>query len=147
MRVLAAIIAVVMVTPLPTEGQTAGDSVRLRIPPSRDWRYGRLVSMDTSRLVVSHAESQHAYSLQEIGRAEIRTRKKVGVTVLGGILGGVAFMGGFILARPANRKPLFGSDGAALAVGVGCGVAGGLINVAVNPWYWKRTRFRARAAP
>jgi len=146
MRLVLPVLAFTVVASRPMSGQVSGDSVRLRIPPSSAWTHGRFVSLDSSQLMVGQAERNEAYSLQSIGRLEVRRRKNPVATVLGSALACAAgaALGGLI--RPDNRRPLFGSDGANIAVAGGVGFAIGLIELSVSPWHWKRVRLGVRAA-
>jgi hypothetical protein len=146
MRIIVSVLAFFVVAAPPMLGQAAGDSIRLRIPPSSVWTHGRFVSLDSGQLMVSQAERDQSYPLQSIGRLEVRRRKNAVATVVGATLGcaaGAALAG---LIRPDNRRPLFGSDGANIAVAAGVGLAVGLIDISVSPWHWKRVRVGLKAA-
>jgi hypothetical protein len=143
MRVIALVLPLVLVTAPALPGQVGGDSVRFRVQPSSIWNHGRFVSLEADRLTISQADSNQYYPLQTVTRLEVRRRKNKVATVVGTTLGVVAGVGLASLVRPANRRPLFGSDGANLAVAAGVGFVGGLISVSVNPWFWKRVRLKA----
>jgi hypothetical protein len=146
MKSTLAVVALIAVGTPAVTAQIQGDSVRLRVSGSRAWTYGRLASLNDDSLTISHADSSQSHSFQSVGRFEIRRRKSVAGTLLGPVLGGLAGAGLAILTRPANRKSIFGSDGAALAVAAGVGLTIGAIDLGVNPWHWKRVRLGRRAA-
>lgn len=143
MRVIAVVLSLVMVATPVLPAQAGGDSVRFRVQPSRTWNHARFVSSDAERLTVSEAEINREYALQNVTRLEVRRPKNKVATVLGATLGVAAGVALGNLIRPANQRPLFGSDGANIALGAGVGFVGGLINVSVNPWFWKRVRLKA----
>lgn len=126
--------------------QVEGDSIRLRVPPSREWTFGRFVALDGERITINHADGNQSYSLQALGRFEVRRRKNVAATLLAPTLGALAGAGAAILTRPANRESIFGSDTKALAVSAGIGLVIGVIDLSVSPWRWKRVRLGVRAA-
>jgi uncharacterized protein DUF6232 len=145
MKVVLVVLAFVVVASRPLSAQVAGDSVRLRIRPSSTWMHGRFVSLDSSQLFVSQADQNQSYPLQNVSRIEVRRPKHRLATVLGA---GLACAAGAALAnlvRPDDRKALFGSDGANVAVAGGFGVVVGLINVSVHPFEWRRVRLGVRA--
>lgn len=123
-----------------------GDSVRLRVPPSRQWTYGRFVALGDERLTISHADSSQSYSLQTVGRFEVRRRKNAAVTLISSTLACMAGAGLAILTRPADRKSIFGSDGAELAVAAGFGLTLGAIDLGISRWRWSRVRLGVKAA-
>lgn len=145
MKGTAAVLALMAVGTPPMAAQIEGDSVRLRIPPPRTWTYGRFVSLSDSLLTISHADSSQSYSLQTVGRLEVRRRKNVALTLIGSTVGCVAGVGLAILVRPSDRKSIFGSDGAELAVAAGVGFAVGAIDLAISGWRWDRVRLRVKA--
>lgn len=140
MKIILVVLAFVAATARPISGQAAGDSVRFRIRPSSTWTHGRFVSLDSSQLFVSQADQNQSYALQNVARMEVRRPKHRVATVLGAGLACAAgaALGG--LLRPDDGKPLFGSDGANIAVAGGVGVLVGLINVSVHPFQWRRVR-------
>ena len=140
MRTIVVLLACVAATARPTSGQVAGDSVRFRIRPSSTWTHARFVSLDSSQLFISQADQHQSYPLQNVTRMDVRRTKHRVATVLGA---GLACAAGAALAgllRPDDRRPLFGSEGANIAVAGGFGVVVGLINVSVNPFEWRRVR-------
>ena len=144
--VLVSVLACCVVAAPPMLGQASGDSIRIRIPPSSDWTHGRFVSRDSGHLMVSQAERDQSYPLQSIGRLEVRRRKNPVATVVGTTVAcaaGAALAG---LVRPDNRRPLFGSNGANIAVAAAVGLAVGLIEISVSPWHWKGVRVGLKAA-
>jgi hypothetical protein len=146
MRIIVSVLACFVVAAPPMSAQVAGDSIRTRIPPSSVWTHGRFVSRDSGQVMVSHAERDQSYPLQSIGRLEVRRRKNPVATVVGTTVAcaaGAALAG---LVRPDNRRPLFGSNGANIAVAAGVGLAVGLIEISVSPWHWKRVRVGLKAA-
>src|SRR5204862_3072959 len=68
MRIIVSVLACFVVAAPPMSAQVAGDSIRIRIPPSAVWTHGRFVSRDSGQLMVSHAERDQSYPLQSIGR-------------------------------------------------------------------------------
>ena len=143
MRIIVVMLAFLVVAAPPMVGQAAGDSIRLRIPPSSVWNHGRFVSFDSGQLIVSQAERNQSYPLQSIGRLEVRRRKNAFATIAGSAVACAlgAAIGNAI--RPDNGRPLFGSDGANVAVAAGFGLAVGLIELSVSPWHWMRLRLKA----
>src|SRR5256885_17025416 len=102
--VLVSVLACFVVAAPPMSGQVAGDSIRIRIPPSSDWTHGRFVSRDSGQLMVSQTERDQSYPLQSIGRLEVRRRKNPVATVVGTT---VACAAGAALAgvvRARNRR-------------------------------------------
>ena len=146
MRITVSVLAFLVVVTPPMRGQAAGDSIRLRIPPSRVWTHGRFVSLDSSQLVVSQAERDQAYPRQSIGRFEVRRRKNPVATVIGSTVACAAGAALAALVRPKNREPLFGSEGANIGVAAGVGLAVGLVEISVSPWRWKRVRVGLKAS-
>jgi hypothetical protein len=147
MKVILVLLASVLVASRPISAQVAGDSVRLRIRPSSTWMHGRFVSLDSSQLFVSQADQNQSYPLQNVSRIEVRRPKHRVATVL---VAGFACAAGAALGtliRPNDRGPLFGSDGADIAIFGGIGLVGGLINVSVHPFEWRRVRLGVRAGP
>ena len=147
MRVTPPLLALMVVAAPGLTGQVVGDSIRLRIPPSKTWTYGRIVSLDSSQLILSQAESTQSYPLTNIGRVEVRRRKNPGLTVLADVLASAAGASVAIVARPANSRSVFGSDGAAVAVSAGVGLAVGLIELGASPWHWKRVHIGIDGRP
>lgn len=143
MRVLALVLALTLVVAPATPGQVAGDSVRVRVKPSSTWNPGRFVSLDAERLTVSETDTNRDYALQNVTRLEVRRRKNTAATVAGATLGVAAGVALANLVRPDDREPLFGSDGANIAVGAAFGFVAGLISVKVSPWEWKRVKLNA----
>ena len=147
MRIVVAVLACSIVAAAPMSGQAAGDSIRFRIPPSSVWTHGSFVSVDSAQLMVSQAEHNQSYPLQSIGRLEVRRRKPALATVLGSTaacaLGAV--LGNAV--RPKDGRPLFGSNGANVAVAAGFGLVVGLIEISVSPWHWQHVRIGLKAAP
>src|SRR5437588_11377562 len=116
MRIIVSVLTCFVVAAPPMSAQVAGDSIRIRIPPSSEWTHGRFVSRDSGQLMVSHPERDQSYPLQSIGRLEVRRRKNPVATVVGTT---VAFAAGAApagLVRPDNLRPVFGSHGANIAV-------------------------------
>src|SRR6266487_3288063 len=74
MRIIVSVLTCFVVAAPPMSTQVAGDSIRIRIPPSSVWTHGRFVSRDSGQLMVSHAERDQSYPLQSIGRLEVRRR-------------------------------------------------------------------------
>ena len=146
MRITVSVLAFLVVVTPPMRGQAAGDSIRLRIPPSSAWTHGRFVALDSTHLVVSQAEKDQAYPLQSIGRLDVRRRKNPAVTVVGSALACAAGAALAALIRPKNREPLFGSEGANIGVAAGVGLAVGLVEISVSPWRWKRERVGLKAS-
>jgi hypothetical protein len=146
MKSALAIVALLAIATPPLSAQIQGDSIRLRVPPSRAWTHGRFLSPDDDRLTISHADSIQSYSLGTIGRFEMRRRKSVAVTLVSSTLAAMAGAGLAILIRPDNRKSIFGSDGAALAVSAGLGLAVGALELSISPWHWKRVHPGVKAA-
>jgi hypothetical protein len=147
MRIVVAVLACSVVAAAPMSGQAAGDSIRFRIPPSSVWTHARFVSVDSAQLMVSEAEHNQSYPLPIIGRLEVRRRKPVLATILGST---VACALGAVLGnavRPKDGRPLFGSNGANVAVAAGFGLAVGLIEISVSPWHWQRVRVGLKASP
>src|SRR5438046_2521026 len=66
--VLVSVLACFVVAAPRVSAQVAGDSIRIRIPPSSVWTHGRFVSRDGGQLMVSHAAGDQSYPLQSIGR-------------------------------------------------------------------------------
>jgi len=147
MRVIVSVLACFIVAAPSMSGQAAGDSIRLRIPPSKAWTHGRLVSLDSGQLIVSQAARDETYGLKTIGRLEVRRRKNRAATLVGDAFACAAgaAIGG--LVRPKNTRPLFGSDGANIGVAAGVGFVVGLIELSVSPWHWKRVRVGVKAGP
>ena len=147
MRVIVSVLACFIVAAPSMSGQAAGDSIRLRIPPSKAWTHGRLVSLDSGQLIVSQAARDETYGLKTIGRLEVRRRKNRAATLVGDAFASAAgaAIGG--LVRPKNTRPLFGSDGANIGVAAGVGFVVGLIELSVSPWHWKRVRVGVKAGP
>jgi hypothetical protein len=147
MRVIVSVLACFAMTAPAMSGQAAGDSIRLRIPPSRAWTHGRLVSLESGQLIVNQAAHDQTYAVQNIGRFEVRRRKNRAATLVGDTIACAAgaAIGG--LVRPKNTRPLFGSDGANIGVAAGVGFVVGLIELSVSPWHWKRVRVGVRAGP
>jgi hypothetical protein len=147
MRVIVSVLACFATTAPAMSGQAAGDSIRLRIPPSRAWTHGRLVSLESGQLIVNQAAHDQTYAVQNIGRFEVRRRKNRAATLVGDTIACAAgaAIGG--LVRPKNTRPLFGSDGANIGVAAGVGFVVGLIELSVSPWHWKRVRVGVRAGP
>jgi len=147
MRVIVSVLACFVVAAPSMSGQAAGDSIRLRIPPSKAWTHGRLVSLDSGQLIVSQAARDETYGLKTIGRLEVRRRKNRAATLVGDAFACAAgaAIGG--LVRPKNTRPLFGSDGANIGVAAGVGFVVGLIELSVSPWHWKRVRVGVKAGP
>ena len=146
MRIIVSVLACFVVAAPPMSAQVAGDSIRIRIPPSSVWTHGRFVSRDSGQLMVSRAERTQSYPLQTVGRLEVRRRKNPVGTVVGTTVAcaaGAALAG---LVRPDNRRPLFGSNGANIAVAAGVGFGVGLIELSVSPWHWKRVRVGLKGA-
>lgn len=143
MRLIVAVLAFLVVAAPPMVGQAAGDSIRLRIPPSSVWTHGRFVSLDSGQLTVSQAELNRSYPRQSIGRLEVRRRKNPFATIVGPAV--ACALGAAIgnAVRPDGQRPLFGSDGANVAVAAGVGLAVGLIDLSVSPWHWMRVRLKA----
>jgi hypothetical protein len=146
MKVTLAVVALIALGTSPMAGQIQGDSVRLRVSPSRLWTYGRFASLKGDWLTISHADSSQSYSLQGVRRFDVRRRKSVAGTLVGSTVACMAGAGLAILTRPANQKSIFGSDGAALAVSAGLGLTLGAIDLSINPWRWKRVRLGGNAA-
>ena len=147
MRIIVSVLACFVVAAPAMSGQAAGDSIRLRIPPSKAWTHGRLVSLDSGQLIVSQAAHDQTYAVQNIGRLEVRRRKNSAATLVGDAFACAAgaAIGG--LVRPKNTRPLFGSDGANIGVAAGVGFVVGLIELSVSPWHWKRVRVGLKAGP
>lgn len=146
MRIGVSVLAFVVVAAPPMSGQAAGDSIRFRIPPSSVWTHGRLVSLDSVQLLVLQAALEQSYPVQSLGRLEVRRRKPAAATIVGATVAcalGAALAG---LVRPKDRRPLFGSDGANIAVAAGFGLAVGIIEIGVSPWHWQRVRVGLKAA-
>lgn len=144
MRIILVVLAFVVATSRPMSAQVAGDSVRLRIRPSSTWTHGRFVSLDSTQLFLSQADQNQSYLLQNVSRMEVRRPKHRLATVL---VAGLACASGAALGsliRPNDRGPLFGSDGADIAIFGGIGLLGGLINVSVHPFEWRRVRLGVR---
>jgi hypothetical protein len=140
MRVAPALFTLLVLAASPLDAQAAGDSIRLRVFPSRTWTHGRIVSLDGGQLTLSQEQSTQSFQLATISRLEIRTRKKPAVTLLEDAFAATLGAGLAILTRPANRRSIFGSDTKALAVSAGLGLGIGLIELSVAPWRWKRVR-------
>ena len=145
MRVIVSVLAFLVVAAPAMFGQALGDSIRLRIPPSSAWTHGRFVALDSSQLMVSQSEHDQSYPLQSIGRLEVRRRKNAVATVVGSAVACASGAALASLVRPDNRRPLFGSDGANVAVSAAVGLVIGLIEISVSPWHWKRVRVAQRA--
>src|SRR2546430_16138581 len=90
MRIIVSVLTCFVVAAPPMSAQVAGDSIRIRIPPSSVWTHGRFVSRDSGHLMVSHAEGDQSYPLQSIGRLEVRRRKNPVATVVGSTVAGAA---------------------------------------------------------
>src|ERR1044071_7047135 len=146
MKSTLVILALIGAATPPMLAQIQGDSIRLRVSRSHVWTHGRVVSLDDERLTISHPDSTHSYSLRTIGRFAIRRRKSVAVTLLSSTLACMAGAGLAIVTRPANRKSIFGSDGAALAVSAGLGLGLGAVELGISPWHWKRVHLGVEAA-
>jgi len=144
---IVSVLACFVVAAPALSGQVAGDSIRLRIPPSKAWTHGRLVSLDSGQLIVNQAARDQTYALQSVGRLEVRRRKNRAATLVGDTFACAAgaAIGG--LVRPKNTRPLFGSDGANIGVAAGVGFVVGLIELSVSPWHWKRVRVGVKAGP
>src|SRR2546430_17426144 len=83
MRIIVSVLTCFVVAAPPMSAQVAGDSIRIRIPPSSVWTHGRFVSRDSGQVMVGHAERDQSYPLRSIGRLEVRRRKNPVATVVG----------------------------------------------------------------
>jgi hypothetical protein len=145
MRIIVSVLACFVVATPPMFGQAAGDSIRFRIPPSSVWTHGQYVSLDSGQFIVSQADRDQSYPLQSIGRLEVRRRKNPVATIVGPVVACAlgAALGNVV--RPNDQRPLFGSDGANVAVAAGFGLAVGLIDLGISPWHWMRVRVGLKA--
>ena len=147
MRTTVVLLAIAGAATAPMSGQVPGDSIRLRLPPSRAWTYGRLVSTEAGQLTITHADSNQSYSFQTVGRFEVRRRKNVALNLLAPALAAMAAEGVAALIRPADQESVFGTGATPYVVAAGIGLAIGAIDLAISPWQWKRVRLGVKAAP
>lgn len=138
MKNAAVLLALLAMAPAGLAAQAQGDSIRLRVPPSRAWTQGHFVSLDATQLTITHADSNQTYPVQMIGRLEVRRHKKVGVTLLTASLACMAGAALVALPRPNDQQKV--SDGVAIAIAGGIGLGFGALELLVEPWHWKRVR-------
>jgi hypothetical protein len=143
MKHIAAILALVTAVTPPISAQVQGDSIRLEVPPSREWTRGRLVSLDSSRLTITYLDGNQSYPLQTLGRVEVWRRKGTAGTLLRWTLITEAGTALIILTSPGEKTRTYAG---AVALSAGFGLSLGAIELKKYPWTWKRLRFSVKAA-